>query len=424
MLKPSTIPTETRMPIEAPLRSIDEIDAPDSEVERLVRVASARLLFLDHELLAHDLPALSDSALVAGGHDPIRFRNNWLLENAGLISTTQAEQSVVNTPIRTEGTVRRAWRPPRYGRAVVVEARAGNGQGKSQTLLLDVKGAGIGPTRVPRLAHHGNGLCSLREALREILFEAFVSSIFASAAPDLWTVSIYGAIDLGFDIRTHRGETLPAGLLVRRAHRRPLEEVNPPARGTRDERLRLEIELLLRAYGLTSTNAGTRYRLETGRAELRLAFGDELPAELDRALEPEARAILGKDCEAYCDGTNVQLVRMAPRPGFRAQLVDFGHYEVRRDFEMPLVSLVRDRPHRWGACILPTDPAYVRPHPTLHAPLARWEREASPSDLGAMPRAVADPPTRWAGETAQAFRSGRIAGEEIAGAIRSFARWN
>jgi hypothetical protein len=41
-----------------------------------------------------------------------------------------------------------------------------------------------------------------------------------------------------------------------------------------------------------------------------------------------------------------------------------------------------------------------------------------------MPRAVADPPTRWAGETAQAFRSGRIAGEEIAGAIRSFARWN
>ena len=94
MLKPSTIPTKMRVPIEAPLRSIDEIDAPDSEIERLVRVASARLLFLDHELLAHDLPALSDSALVADGHDPIRVRNSWLLENAGLISTTQAEQSV------------------------------------------------------------------------------------------------------------------------------------------------------------------------------------------------------------------------------------------------------------------------------------------------------------------------------------------
>jgi hypothetical protein len=404
------------------LRSVTDVEAPDGEPDLVARVVGARLVFASHELLAHDLPALSDAAL--SGSDPIETRERWLIGHAGVISLTQAAQTVVNTRVLVARESREAWRPPRYGRAVVVCAGArGNSSAEESSLLLDLKGAGIGPGRRPALEPHASGLCSLREALREALFEAIIGAIFARAAPDFWTLPIYGVIDLGFDVKTHRGEILPAGLLVRRAHRRSEDGIVLPCRGSAKERLRLEVELLLRCYGLTGSNPGTRIRLAPGPAGPRVAYGVGAFEELDPTVEPAAiRAASGMSAPVLCDGLNVQLTWPPVTPAIRAQLVDFGHYEVRRSFDRPLVSLVCDAPHRWGATLFPTDRQFVRPHPFLCRGLERWAREREAAELGAAPRAAVDPPTRWADRAARDFRAGEIGGKEIVAAIARAAQ--
>jgi hypothetical protein len=63
-----------------------------------------------------------------------------------------------------------------------------------------------------------------------VLFQSLIDEIFRRAAPWFWTVPVYGVVDLGFDARTRDGERVPAGLLVRRAHRRPPGAMDLPPR--------------------------------------------------------------------------------------------------------------------------------------------------------------------------------------------------
>ena len=375
------------------------------------RVETARIVFANHDLLAADLPQLADAAA----------REHWLLEQAGIMSAAQLESPAANTPIDAAGSPRQAWRPPLYGRAVVVEARAPAAQGQASTLLLDIKGAGVAPGCRPSLSHHQSGLCSLQEALREALFERMIAAIFARAAPDLWTLPIYGVIDLGFDLLTRRGEAIPAGLIVRRGHRRDTDFILP-FRGAPEERLRLEIELLLRSYGLTSSNAATRYRIQRASdGDIRIAYAGEPFADLAPSLVPIVEAMLGTRSAMLCSKLNIQLV-YEPAATIRAQLVDFGHYEVRRGFDQPLVSGVCNAPHLWGAAIAPDSPHFVQPHPVLLKPFERWAREDEAGVLGAARAIDTDPANRWAERMATGFRAGTIFGNEIAGAIAAAAR--
>jgi len=374
------------------------------------RVRTARIVFANHDLLTADLPQLTDTA--AG--------ERWLLDQAGIMSVAQLESSVANTPIDATGSTRQAWRPPLYGRAVVVEAQAPEAPGLASTLLLDIKGAGVAPGCRPSLAHHASGLCSLQEALREALFERMIASIFARAAPDLWTLPIYAVIDLGFDLLTRRGETMPAGLIVRRGHRRDTDFILP-FRGSPDERLRLEIELLLRSYGLTSSNAATRYRIERGADDrIRIAYADAAFADLAPPLVQVIQKMLGVRGAMLCSKLNIQLV-YEPAASIRAQLVDFGHYEVRRGFEQPLVSGVCNAPHLWGAAIAPDDPHFVQPHPALFKPFEQWAREDEAGILGAARAIDTDPASRWAERMVVGFRAGTISGDHIAEAIAAAA---
>lgn len=403
-----------RLPVDPPKRDLAEIDAPDGTADQLVRVATAQVVLLDHALLTHDLPALSDQALGVAALDPIAAREAWMLEQAGLVSLTQAAQTEVNTPIAAIGAPRPAWRPPRYGRAAVLRAE---GPG-DEHLLLDLKGVGRGAGHVPARAHHSSGLCSLREALREVLMEAIIAAILARAAPDLWTVPAYAVLDLGFDALTHRGEQLSAAMLVRRAHARDQDEPVLPWRGSTGERIRLEIELLLRAYGLTSSNAGSRHHLQANADGPRIAYVDGPFEPVDRRIRAEVEAALDGSDAATSDGINIQLARLDRQAGVRARLVDFGHYEVRRRFDRALVSMVCDAPHRWGACLVWRD--LPQPNPILAAPLAHWAREEAAA-LGSLSRASSDPPTLWADAAARAFRAGEMSGKDIADAIAQAA---
>lgn len=368
---------------------------PDS----VKRVRTAQIAFVNPNLLEADLPQLPDPMA----------REAWLLEQAGVISAAQLDSAVANTPIETVGSPRQAWRPPFYGRAVVVEA-------EGPSLLLDIKGAGVAPGQRPSLAHHASGLCSLQEALREALFERMIAAIFARAAPDLWTLPIYGVIDLGFDLLTRRGDAMPAGLIVRRGHRRDTDFILP-FQGSPEERLRLEIELLLRSYGFTSSNAATRYRIErSAEGSLRIAYADSRFDDLAPSLVPAIEALLGARGAMLCSKLNIQLV-YEPAAAIRAQLVDFGHYEVRRHFEQPLVSGACNAAHGWGNAIAPDSPYFPQPHPVLARPFERWAREDEAGALGSVRAIDMDPSNRWADRMARGFRAGTISGEEIAETI-------
>jgi hypothetical protein len=66
------------------------------------RVRTARIVFVNHDLLAADLPQLADETA----------RESWLLDQAGIMSAAQLESPVANMPIDAAGSPRRAWRPP------------------------------------------------------------------------------------------------------------------------------------------------------------------------------------------------------------------------------------------------------------------------------------------------------------------------
>jgi hypothetical protein len=218
------------------LRSVGELDDPGVRRERVSRVPGARVVLADYELLQHDFPELRDDALERAGlglhhgadRAAVRRRliDEWLLERAAVVSQAQARQSTVNTPISTTDKRRFAWRPTAYGRALVVEAGADGG-------LLDLKGIGVAPRARPSDAMHSSGLCDLGEVLRDMLFQWAIDAIFEHAGVELGSVPTYAAIDLGFDRRLHDGRLLPAGVQVRRAHRRPVDNADIPVEGRR-----------------------------------------------------------------------------------------------------------------------------------------------------------------------------------------------
>jgi hypothetical protein len=339
------------------LRSAVELHEPRASDEIVRTVAGARVVFADHRLLVHDFPEL-------GTHTAAE-REKWLLARAAVVSETQAAGTVANTRIAVAGPQRPARRPPRYGRAVVVETELG---------LLDVKGAGVATGRTPSLEPHSSGLCTLRELLRETLFQRLVDDIFAERAPDLWTVPVYAVLDLGFDVKTRHGERVPAGALVRRAHRRELDGVDCYANRSRRAHLALEIELMLRRDGVTSANRGTRFGVDRDGERLRFTrAGAALTGLADDELAAFARWLDGEQLPFWCDVINVQFTREDDAsPGDRAQLVDFGHFELRSRFELAVALFAHDVPLGWGTTIRPSDPRFVQPLDASRRARERW----------------------------------------------------
>jgi hypothetical protein len=346
-----------------------------------------------------------------------RAREDWLLAHAGVISVTQAKQAVVNTPIQVEGALREVWRPTRYGRGLVVPADTPEGSDDEQSYgLFDLKGAGVAKGCEPSLKYHSSGLCTLGEVFREYLFQSLIDEIFRRAAPSFWTVPIYCIIDLGFDAHSLRGESVPAGLLVRRAHRRRAGGMELPMRFSVEEQTQVEIELLLRHYGLTSSNRGTRFRFEEDNDDLRVFYAGDAVSNFSR---DDLRLIRGwlrdANLPLECDGINIQMAHGVELTGAsRAHLVDFGHYEMRGRFTDSLVSLVCNQPLRWGAAIHPGDPAFVQPSPALCLPEAKWGFARQRFDQPGRPRrSEGEGPSALAHALARNFRAGHLTGEDV-----------
>lgn len=339
---------------------------PGLRDEPLWRLPRARVVLCHAAALERDFPGLRAEAMALprGPRDePPHHR--WLLHHAARISGPQAVQSTVNTPIEILGPALLGFRPPRYGRSAVVPTRSG---------LLDLKGVGVAPGVVPRPVAHADGLLLLGEALEELAFQRLIAAVFEHSGARLSTVETYAIIDTGFLARTSGGMQEPAAIMVRRAHRRPTGGVELPLAHSLEERTKLEAELLLRHYGITSCNEGTRTTLCVDPRGLTLRYGG-VPQRLSPRAEQRIRAAIGRSATGRIelDGVNVQLTGDVSRSS--STLVDFGQYEARRRFVHPVMNLRRELGPRWGAICWPHDQHFVQPHPRLGVARGRWAED-------------------------------------------------
>ncbi|MCU1348399.1 MAG: hypothetical protein JWO56_1429 [Acidobacteria bacterium] len=338
-------------------RTVFDLADPGIHPELVLRVDGARVVFADYPLLREDFPQLAGA--------PPAAIDEWLLRAAAVVSEPQAAQETVNTKIATTGEKIGAFRPPLYGRAVVTSPDGGG--------LLDVKGTGVAPGLAPLNRSHANGLLALGEALANMAIREVMERIFRRANTGFSTVPDYAVIDLGFDVRDLFGPSTPACAQVRRAHRRPPAGIELPLAGSPEQQLKLEIEILLRHYGMTSCSPATSFELDDSSGKLEMRYADKpMPPHSDEQMEQIRKLTRYEGGKLTIEGVNVQLTRESGIQPSRATAIDFGHYSVRERFELPVVSLVRDRLIRWGGALWPGDPHFPRPSARLCLPLESW----------------------------------------------------
>jgi len=424
------------------LREPEELGASALAPETVYAVPGARVVFANHELLRHDFPALraADATTI----------ERWLLDNAAFLSEPQCQPSEVSDGIDTSlARTTLAYRPPRYGRAVVVSVR-GEADG-----LLDLKGTGVSPGSVPRQHIHCDGFLWLGDAIFDYINQCIIEQIFARHGQDASTLPVYGLIDLGLDgrlpwqqlrdryplayvarmeimkrwgadeiARELESATTPVAVMVRRAHRRGPEGQDLPALGSWEQEAMLEIELLLRSYGITSCTFYTQLRVSNLGKHLRVTYGPRHMPVHDDAHRARIVALTGVlSGDVIFDGVNVQFTRNADEDSRHVQLVDFGQYfAIRGQFRNPLLSRVRDPDAllRWGGVRYPEDDRYAQPSPELRLEEEYWGKPARVNAIAA-PKYL-----YWAEEPlhrqrcmqlADRYRAGLVSREDVVGFI-------
>ncbi len=402
------------------LRTVGEL-GPGAVPEAVRRVRTARTVFVNHALLQHDFPELRDEVSGQAGPEGGEPLAVWLRENAAFVSSRQAEQSQVNTPIEMTDETSVGFRPPAYGRALVFSLeehsrRRGEAAGGAEG-LLDVKGTGVGPRAGPSNKPHRNGLLALGEAFREVAFEGALNRIFQHAGSGCRTVPIYGVIDLGFDLELPGGVRVPAGLLVRRAHGRPRHPEGLKPASSPLVRVEVEIERLLRRYGVTTAGPSKTITLAEQDGALTVHYGPA-PLRYDPGNLERIRRLTGfRGGVARFEGINVQLTREAETDPSRTQVVDLGGFTVASRFEHPFVSLVATEILRLGEIFRPEDPRFVQPDERIRLPYELWGKTGEIQGLRASGAEAAffhmDNPQILGFHLARELRAGNLSGGEV-----------
>lgn len=376
------------------IQRFDDLNHAKFETEKAVYATGAEVIIADHALLQHDFPCLSDERLEMR-HPELKLLTGevrrmvinqrieeWLLRHCCFVSENQASQEMVNSKIDVSGESTTVYRPVLYGRAYVLSIKNNRealgitpDEGfEDEDGLLDVKGTGLGPGIQPRYWNHGNGLLSLEEAFKEYLNQQLTQGIFRHAQTKFETLPTYAVIRMGFDLTTDvDGNLGPAGLLVRRAHRRPLNPGGLPVYKTEMQLVQLEAELLLRRYGVTSCNPITGVRVWRHQGAFKIKYGDHevehLNADQMKNLEEVSQM---KDKPLYFEGINIQHTREYSLDPPHLTIIDFGSFEIRENFTRPILSLVSDRLLHWGGSIWPHFPNYPRPIEEIRVPFDIW----------------------------------------------------
>lgn len=378
------------------LKSIDELEQDGILAETVLRVKGTRVAYINYRLLQHDFPQLTNDALeisypelgVLKGAKKrkaiLKIIENWLIFHTSFISTEQAFQTTVNTKISIGNSQTKAYRPPGYGRSLVfsIEENAYNLRKEKRSVsvcenrLIDVKGVGVAPGKIPINDSHSNGINSLEFAIFELIMQELLQKIFITSNNNISTIPVYGILDLGFDEKAHKTEknefrNKPAGLIARRAHRRPKDSGGLYTYGSAGQHVQLEIELILRKYGITSSNTNTTIKILKENGKLNIQYGsqhiDFFSERQLKEIEKVSHFIDGME-PLYFEGINIQQTREISLNPLAATLVDFQSYQVKKKFTNPILMLVSDCLLRWGGTIWPNHKDFVRPHSKLKIP--------------------------------------------------------
>ena len=374
------------------LKSIGQLDQKNISSEKVWRVKDTRIVYINYKLLQHDFPQLKNEVLkteyphlkclkgLMKQRAIETIIEDWLIRNTAFISSPQAKQARVNTKIPIGKENVKAFRPPGYGRALVFSIEEndrclkrikGRNKPPYENRLIDVKGIGVAPGSKPRTTSHSNGINRLGLAILELVMQELLHRIFVHSNTRIQTLPVYGILDLGFDEKNKGKPGRPAGLIARRAHRRPKDSGGLYPYASAGQHLQVEIESLLRKYGITSVNNVTRIRVGKEKGKLQIHYGEQ---QIDFFNEQELKEIERvshyKDGmnSLHFDGINIQHTREIGLNPFRATLVDFQSYTVHENFKDPLLCLVSDRLLRWGGTIWPGYDDFILPDKLLRIP--------------------------------------------------------
>jgi hypothetical protein len=242
--------------------------------------------------------------------------------------------------------------------------------------LLDLKGVGVGPKVTPLALQHSNGLEYLGSAFSDYVMSCLLDQVFHISASNFWTVPTYAVLDLGFDVQEGWSGRAPAGAHVRRAHRRLRRGAELPPAGSDEEAIKLEVEFLLRAYGISTAARGSSLEIARSNGDLIVTYNGEPVHGLSNAEIAYVQALCGSKSNKRIEGINVQLANQFAGARWRAQVVDFGHLNMRSRFQHALASLVCDRPLRIGGVIDIDDSFFVQPDESIAVDAERIDRMA------------------------------------------------
>jgi hypothetical protein len=377
------------------LKSISDLKQGEVKSETVYATSGAEVILANYELLQHDFPCLRldnleklhpELKVVTGKAKKMMIRDHiddWLIRHTCFISEDQPKQEIVNTKIQLTGEKVEAFRPVLYGRALVFSLH-NNYKGLGidakkmgyEDGLLDVKGTGLEAGKEHTYYDHGNGLLTLAEAFVEYTYQQLCEAAFRHSGSSFETLPTYAIIKQGFNVRNTGGIAGPAGLLVRRAQRRPENPGGLPAFKTDMQLLQLEVELLLRRYGISSVNYVTQIRLWRDRGKIKMTYGgkdvNSLNEDQMKNIEEVSRV---KNERIVFEGVNIQHTREWGKDPWRAVVIDFGSFQIRKKFNNPILSLVTDKLMRWGGTIWPDFESFPQPIPELAVPYDLWGYE-------------------------------------------------
>lgn len=310
-----------------------------------VRVPGVRVVMADYELIARDFPMQRRRPGEQEGAWKARV-DAWLVSETGFILVEQTKQEKVNSKIPVTEQTKLAFRPKGYNRAHVISVHEG---------LMDAKGTG---THFPAQRHHGNGLATLGEMIREYIYEKMVQAVMNDAKSGVRTVGGYAVLDYGFDVIHQDGSRDRAGYILRQAH---IRATGMNSSLSREDSIM--IEKTLRRYGLTSSGETYAFRNNPLQAST-----------------------------TQWDYTNIQ----GTKNSRVVEIIDFGAFLAVDSFKYNLVSNydLHTPVLRVGT------PEFIQPDPALRASLEQW----GTFDL-MDPKA--DKPWVWSHELARAWAEGR-----------------
>jgi len=333
-------------------KNIDDLDYDTISVNEVHKLSAASVFWYDEFSIKRDFPFLHD-------HDSII---KFILDNCAFISTPHTIDNPVNQAAPVSSIVDTAYRPPRYGRAVVKPLR-----NKNQILigLIDLKGAGIAHELVPNTGYHQSGLLSLQAAILEVIYQKIVERIMNVEKIDVRGVPVYAILNTGITKSNNYHVNDLTALIMRKAHRRESTGDQLALFNSTEASVHRGIENALREYGITSTvdsfeftimrdQVGT-YSCKYGKTAYPMIKHKHLKqfvAQKDISVD------IGSDCTFEC--LNIQTARAVNDDPLRADMIDFGTFTVRKKFTRPTLLLVQDQPLNWGGAIYPNDTNFVQ----------------------------------------------------------------